>query len=263
MSKGKNSFSDIISAIEQVSKDNLIDVYVPSQSRYVKFTPLKVSHQKKIIETALESASLSPVYNTLMSSDIIDECCQETQVSLYAIDRDPVMIGLRAQSLGTSTTVQDDNGDDIPYDIKAHVNTFDKIPTPSEIFESKQIVDGEIKIDLQSPTRERDDEVNKRTLPGKKDPTSKEEIKTIIGDAITYEYIKYIQKISIGDAVVEFDPKKTKSLVPVVESLPMSISKKLITEINKIKDFERKFTQITEQDRVLTIVTDARFYHSE
>ena len=43
----------------------------------------------------------------------------------------------------------------------------------------------------------------------------------------------------------------------------MSVSKKLILEINKIKDFERKFTQIIDQDKVLTVVTDARFYHSE
>lgn len=263
MSTRKNQLSNIISAIEQANKSNLLDIYVPTQGRYIKFSPLKVSHQKKIIETALESASLSPTYNTLMGSEIINECCQETNVSIYAIDRDPILIGLRALSLGTKTTVQDENGDDIKFNIHDHVNSFSSNKADPEILTVKHITDGQIEIDMCAPSLERDDIVNKQMIPNKKDPKTKDEVKTIIGDAITYEYVKYIQRVTIGDAQIVFDPQRTKGLIQVVESLPMSLSNKIIREINKIKDFERKFTQINDQDRVLTIVTDARFYHSE
>lgn len=263
MSKGKTSVSDILSAIEQVGKENLLDVYVPSQARYVKFSPLKVNHQKRIIQAALESASLGPTHNTLLGSEIIDECCREAHVSLYAIDRDPILIGLRAQSLGTDTTVQNESGDDIKYDIGNHVKTFDQITPPAGLFELKHVIDGTITLEIQSPTLKRDDDVNRHSLPEKQTPANKEDIKNLIGEAITYEYIKYIKKIKIGDVSIEFDSTSTKKFITVVESLPMSVSKKLIQEINKIKDFERKFTQIIDQDKVLTIVTDARFYHSE
>ena len=263
MSKGKTNVSDILSAIEQVSKENLLDVYVPSLARHVKFSPLRVNHQKKIIQAALESASLGPTYNTLLGSEIIDECCTEPRVSLYAIDRDPILIGLRAQSLGTDTTVQNESGDDIKYDIGNHVKAFDQIKPPPGLFETKHVVDGVITLVIQSPTLKRDDDVNKHTIPDKQTPSNKDDIKNLIGEAITYEYIKYIKEIKIGEVSIEFDSASTKKFISVVESLPMSVSKKLILEINKIKDFERKFTQIIDQDKVLTVVTDARFYHSE
>lgn len=263
MSRSKNNFSDIIKAIEDVNSSNLLDVHVPSLARHVKFTPLKVSHQKKIIETALESTSLNPTHNTLMSSDIIHECCVEKDINWLAIDRDPVMIGLRSQSLGTQTTVQNPDGDDVAYDIKEHVQTFPSLKPTDGLFDEKHVSEGNIHVVVRAPSMQRDDEVNKHALPGKKSPSTTEDIKHIIGDAITYEYIKYIEQISIGDVVVQFDTRKTKELVGVVESLPMSISKKLVDQINIIKNFEREFTQIKTEQGVLSIITDARFYHSE
>lgn len=263
MSSPKNNFTDIISAIEQVNKDNLIDIYVPSIGTFAKFSPLTVQHQKKIIGSALESASLNLVYSSLVSSEIIKACCQDSTLNLLAIDRDPVMIGLRAKTLGYDVNVQDPDGEDIPFNIRGHVNSFETIKPDSSLFEEKLIVDSGINVKISPPSMKRDDTVNRVVIPEQERAKSKDNIKEMISSAVTYEYIKYIRSIQVGDTVLDFIPNVSKKLITVVESLPMSLSHKIIEVINKIKAFERKFTQISEEDRVLTIVTDARFYHSE
>jgi len=264
MSSKKNDYSDIISAIERVNKENLLDIYVPSIGKPVKFTPLTVHHQKKIIETALESVSLNPAHNSLLSSEIIADCCQDTTVSLFAIDRDPIMIGLRAQTLGTTATIQNTAGEDVKHDIKSHVDNFKNIKCPPGLLNEHEFTESGITISIQAPTTTRDDTINRNIIPtDRKDPGSKDDIKNIIGSAITYEYVKYIKYIKIDNTVVGFLDGDVKQLVSVVESLPMSISKRLIAEINKVKQFEYKFTQINSESGTLSIVTDARFYHSE
>lgn len=263
MSSTKNNFTDIISAIEQVNKDNLIDVYVPSIGTFAKFTPLTVQHQKKIIGSALESASFNLVYSSLTSSEIIKACCQDSTLNLLAIDRDPIMIGLRTKTLGYDVNVQDPDGDDVSINIREHVESFDSIKPYPALFEEKTIVDSGITVKISPPSMKRDDTVNRVVIPEQEQAKNKEDIKEMISSAVTYEYIKYIRSIQVGDTVLDFIPNVSKKLIAVVESLPMSLSRKIVDQINKVKAFERKFTQISEEDRVLSIVTDARFYHSE
>jgi len=263
MSSTKNNFTDIISAIEQVNKDNLIDVYVPSIGTFAKFSPLTVQHQKKIIGSALESASLNLVYSSLVSSEVIKTCCQDPTLNLLAIDRDPVMIGLRTKTLGYDVNVQDPEGEDIPFNIREHVDSFETIKPDSSLFEEKSITDNGITVKISPPNMKRDDTVNRVVIPEQERAKNKDDIKEMISSAVTYEYIKYIRSIQVGDTMLDFIPNVSKKLITVVESLPMSLSRKIVDEINKTKAFERKFTQISDEDRVLTIVTDARFYHSE
>jgi len=263
MSSTKNNFTDINSAIEQVNKDNLIDVYVPSIGTFAKFSPLTVQHQKKIIGSALESASLNLVYSSLVSSEVIKTCCQDPTLNLLAIDRDPVMIGLRTKTLGYDVNVQDPEGEDIPFNIREHVDSFETIKPDSSLFEEKSITDNGITVKISPPNMKRDDTVNRVVIPEQERAKNKDDIKEMISSAVTYEYIKYIRSIQVGDTMLDFIPNVSKKLITVVESLPMSLSRKIVDEINKTKAFERKFTQISDEDRVLTIVTDARFYHSE
>ena len=158
MSSTKNNFTDIISAIEQVNKDNLVDVYVPSIGTFAKFSPLTVQHQKKIIGSALESASLNLVYSSLVSSEIIKTCCQDSALNLLAIDRDPVMIGLRTKTLGYDVNVQDPEGEDIPFNIREHVDSFETIKPDRSLFEEKSITDNGITVKISPPSMKRDDQ---------------------------------------------------------------------------------------------------------
>lgn len=264
MSKKKTKFNDVISAINELTDSQQIDIYVPSLGRNVKFKPLTVYHQKKIIESAIDTSAYNTASGLLLSSQIIKECCTEKDIKLYAIDRDPVLISLRAKTLGYDVPVQDPNGDVKVFNIEEHVSSFNNIQPEPDMFTNKQHEQDGIQFVTRVPTLKQDDIVSNKVLPGvKRNSEDTGRLKEIISDAISHEYIKYIHSISINGNTIEFNCEDVLDLVHVVGALPMTVSKKLVDEINKIKGFERKFTQINTDTEILTLVTDARFYHSE
>lgn len=260
----KTNFSEIVSAIQKINRDSKIDVYVPSIGETRKFSPLTVNHQKRIIECALDSVRMNVSNHALVANEILNECCVDTTVSMYAIDRDPVLISLRAQTIGCKATVQNSDGDDIKYDIKNHVDNFSNIKPPVGLFDQQAIRDSGITVKVQAPTLADDYIINKKLAPKiSTDLQHRENIKNIIGDAIIHEYVKYIKSIQVEDHIIVFDPKNALEFIPIVEELPMTVSKQLLDIINKIKQYEYKFTQIVTENETLTIATDARFFHSE
>lgn len=259
-----NKYNDLIQAINETGTSNVVDVYVPSCAKLVKFSPLTIEHQKRIISTSLDATVLNTTNHAILMSEICMECCKEP-ITLYAIDREPIAIGLRCKSIGYDAPVQTVSGDTIKHDIQDHVKSYETIQKPDDLLNTKEISVDQTRIKLKPPTMQDDITVNRCLVPqmSKDDLSDSSTIKNIVGSAIMYEYVKFIKSIEIGDVHVEFDFQHADQLVRVVESLPLSISKKLLDSINQVKTYQDKFIQIKHQESTLTIATDARFYNSE
>ena len=264
MSNSSN-YDQIIQAINDTNNNHDVDVYVPSVSRYVKFKPMTISHQKKIISTALDNTLISNANHSILASDIINECCRESDIVLYALDKNPILVGLRCETLGYDINAQNDDGESVKTNIETHVQSFSSIEIPSDLTTTQEIVHDNIKIKIKPPTLEDDTRVGTQVYNSIKSNNfdNVDDIRNTIGDAIVYEYVKFIQSVEIGDIHVSFDHDHAIELTRVVESLPIAVSSQILSIINKIKRVENKFLQLNTSEEQLTIVTDARFYNSE
>ena len=259
-----SKYSDLIQAINETNVDSEVDIYVPSCGKFIKFTPLTIEHQKKIISTSLDATVLNTTNHAVLMSEICTDCCKEP-ITLYSLDRDAIAIALRCESIGYDVSVQNVSGGVVKHNIKEHVSSYKSIQKPENLLSTQTITVDKTCIKIKPPTLKNDTQVNECLIPhvSKDDLSDSKVIKNIVGSAIMYEYVKYIKSIEIGDVHVKFDYTHADQLVRVVESLPLSVSKKLLAEINKIKQYQDKFTNISHQNSTLTIVTDARFYNSE
>lgn len=263
MSK-KNNYQDIIAALDQANESNTIDIFVPSKQETVKFKPLTVNHQKKIIETAIDAADFNISAQSLLSSEIINDCCVGSTDDFYVTDRDAILIGLRVQTLGYDVPTQTDQGEQVKVNIKQHVNNFTTTPPPSGLFDTQTIECDGVSLEVRVPRLVEDDEVNKKILPRlSKTLKDDEDLKSVVGESLLYEFIKYIVTLRVGNQTIEFDNSQATQLIKVLEALPMSVSNLIVKEMEKVKQYEHNFTRIKQDNQTLTIVTDARFYHSE
>lgn len=260
-----NKYDQIIQAINDTTNQQHVDVYVPSVSRHVKFKPMTISHQKKIISTALDNTLMSNINHSILTTSIIEDCCLEPDVQLYAFDRNTVLVGLRCETLGYTVSTQDEDGEIVKQDIQEHVKSYVDTQTPADVANIQDITYNNIKIKIKPPTIQEDAQVSKQVYDKIKqnDFQDAETIRNTIGDAVLYEYVKYIKSVEIQGSIIPFEYEHVFELLRVVESLPITISGEILKVINNIKKIEDKFLQLTTQEKQLTIVTDARFYNTE
>lgn len=265
MSENKDTYKQLLAALEQSNINNTVDVFVPSVGREVKFTPLTIKHQKQIIATSLDNAVASITNHVILTGKILIDSCCEPDVQLYSMDRDPVLIGLRVKSLGYDANLQDEDGEKIKHNIETHVKSFSATPVESDLISLKTVEHAGITIRVKPPTMQDDIDVSTRMIHklDSVDLSKKNNIKNTVSDALVYEYIKYIKRIEIGEMSIPFDYQYISKLIQVVESLPITISTQVLQLINKVKSLEEKFTKIDTSTGQLTIATDARFYDTE
>jgi hypothetical protein len=257
----KSQYADLLAELNTINKQNKLAIYVPSQQKYIDFTPLTVHHQKKIITTAISDTLNVSTFHLLINS-IINECCTEKQ-KLYLIDRDAIMIGLRGYMLGYKTTGKNSAGKDVDLDFEDHCNNFKNIKLPSELLSTTTVEYDGIAIEIESPTLDIDTAVSKKVSPVINKMMKDDNINDTIGESIIYELTKYIKSISISGTTMRFKHSEVIKLAKVIESLPLKISKMIMNEIENTSGHIGKFTTIESESGNITIPVDARFFNGE
>jgi len=264
MATKKNDYSSIIDAINKTNNSSFVDIYVPSIDKNVKFKPLTVQHQKKIITAALEATAVNATHYAILTSNLIKESCVEPDITFSSIDRLPVLVGLRVNTLGYDVPTLNSSGDKVFHNIKSLYNNFQSFKITKSMLEPKTIKANNITVTIQSPTLDVDIEVNNKALPVvSKHAKDSDTFKNIVGEAVVYEYVKYIKSLKIENQHVEFNHKHATKLTHIVEALPMAVVSDIVQEINKIKDYTDRFTTLKHGDNVFNIITDARFFSSD
>ena len=263
----KPTYHELLSDLKKFNQEKHFDVFVPSLGKNVKFKPLTVKQQKEIIKSGIDQRVQNLAFVSVLNRIIVDNMV-DRNVPLSTIDKGPIMIALRANSLsGDLKLVIDD--EDVHIDIKSHVKTFSKhkFPNAQKTF---TVSKGPIDLEGGIPTIEEDININKTFVKtfGNTKGDEQDIIITTIGEIFVYELVKYINRVKFvvdGQEQTEVDFKllSPKQMVELFESLPMSVSQLLIDKVNEFKSFDENFTNVSTPDGDVTIPIDVTLFASE
>ena len=263
----KPTYHDLLSDLKKFNQEKNFDVYVPSIGKNVKFKPLTVKQQKELIKSGIDQRVQNLSFVTLLNNIITDNLV-DNGATISTIDKSPIMIALRANSLPgeLKLTVNDE---DVLIDIHTHVKSFSKHKFP-EKKKTFTVSKGPIEVDGSIPTIDEDTVINKtfkKTFGGQKGD-EQDIVITTIGEIFVYELVKYISKIRFAvegqdQTEVDFKTLPPKQMVELFETLPMSISQLLINKVNEFKEFDSNFLTVMGPEGEVTIPVDVTLFASE
>jgi hypothetical protein len=236
-SKKKSDFKQILAGVSELSKQQIIDVFIPSINDTISFKPLTVKQQKLIlssgVDTEIENLSFSNAMN-----DIIIENCLSSANKIKTIDKPLILLQLRRKAVGNTLTIT--SGEDIyKIDIDEHVKNITEQATDATKTKFKLNVEG-VEIQGEIPDLKTDTNYNKQfTKKIKSANKNKLNLTDVVGDIYIHEMVKYVKSISIGDNILEVDDNVTiGQVISVFESLPMKISNEIAENIKKLRKIE-------------------------
>jgi hypothetical protein len=222
--------SDFISKLSAVNNNVAVDV--PSVGEVVEIKPLSLKHQKDIISCVGDGVagiiSFTRLINTIITQN-------EGLKNVTQHDKLAIITALRVSALGSNYKAKDEVIDisNLPKKIANY-----KFKTPSaDSFSFEGIV-----VDVEVPSLEWETEVTKKLEDEVKrngDNNSKN-----IGSIYTYELIKHIKSVTLGQTKVKFNELKMRECVSIIEAIPLALNKKIIDFIEKRR---------VEENELLTI----------
>lgn len=236
-SKKKSDFKQILAGVTELSKQQIIDVFVPSINDNISFKPLTVKQQKLIlssgVDTEIENLSFSNAMN-----EIIVENCLSSSNKIKTIDKPLILLQLRRKAVGNTLTVTSEE-EVYKIDIDEHVKSVAEQVTnkPNTTFSIN--VEG-VEIQGETPDLKTDTKYNKQfTKKIKSAGKNKLNLTDVVGDIYIHEMVKYVKSISIGENTLEVDDNVTiGQVISVFESLPMKISNEIADNIKKLRRLE-------------------------
>lgn len=224
--------SDFISKLNAVN--NNVKVAIPSAGSVVEIKPLSLKHQKDIISCVGDGVAGLISFTRLINSIITQN---ESVKNATQHDKLAIITALRVSALGSNYKAKDGVIDisQLPKKISSY-----KFKTPdSDTFNFEGIV-----VDVEVPSLEWETEVTKKLEDEVKrngDNNSKN-----IGSIYTYELIKHIKCVTLGQTKVNFSDLKMRECVSVIEAIPLALNKKVIDFIEKRRAEESELLTINE-----------------
>ena len=227
------------------SLKNDFKVYVPSLKKEVVAKPITLKQQKDIISTSINGVlgalQFAETINNVILSNVEGD-------DFFAFDRIPIILGLRAHSLGDK--VKADNGEIVslsPCLLKA------KTPTKFKLTSKVSIDD--IKIDLRMPTLTEENKIIKKCILDI-DKLKDENLSEAMGLIYIFELIKHIDSVTIDDQTVVFNDLKVVDRLKIVEELPLELYEKITIFLQKFSEFDKSLLSVEES----TITLDTTLF---
>ena len=240
------SMPTLVNKLKEINSNNLVDVFVPSLNKKVKFTPLSVKQQKDIIKTGLEGTTAVIMLNNIFNDIMVKNSTEKKTLNI--IDRSAVILALRVDAFGSKYT-----SDGNTYDLGKILKKQLEIPAETKIkYTYKDIIN----ITLDIPTIDQDTSINTYLL----DMFKKNEdtpISDAIGSIYIYEILKYFSEITVDDTEINFSTLNSISTkISVLENLPAGILTDLIKFVQSYRDIETNYLTLDE----FTLPLDARIF---
>ena len=251
----------LLDELEKLNQTSSVSVHIPTIDAVVDFKEITIKQQKNIITSAIDAILTNTVFNNTVNDIVKQNILSDIDINkITTIDRLPIIISLRNQSLGPIVTVKTDNND-YKINITDHVNKFNTFNT-NKLKTCATLQDRSISVNVSVPTLKTDSRVNTsaKTIieqsPGGKYVNS-------IGQLFVFEIVKYIDSIQANDIKIDFRTTPIPQCIAIVEKLPMSISKKILNFIQKIKQFEEKYLKVSHDNTTTLLSIDATFFNNE
>lgn len=242
--------TNILTKLKDISDTNLVDIYVASQARIVKFRQLSIKQQKDLFKTGLDGVAAGITLSEEITNIIFNNSMEDIDFSVF--DKLPIILKLRANALGTNCVLNNDNNQKvINFDCLLNKN----IELPDE--DKKHIVfESEIELNISYPTLSKDSKINRSHI----DKARKQEgISDAIGNLYIYEIAKYIDSITIGNENINCNLLAVKELINIIENLPAKLNEEVLNFMSKLRKTEEEFLTVSNN----VIIIDSRFFTKE
>ena len=247
-----------------------IAVSVPSLNKQIHFKPLNIKQQKEIIKSSFDKNIPGISFNTTINN-IISNNADSNNEEFLVVDRPLIALHLRKNIFGSKIkhTVENIDEENKSSESSIQLDIESILVNEPYVFDEnlKSIILNieELEIQLNVPTLKTDNKVNKeaqKTLSHLLDQPNG--IKDMISELFVYELVKFINYVEVKNVTKAiFNDLSVAQQIQILESLPASINKQIMNYVEKIREFERKFTTFVKDDKEYNILIDAAFFNSE
>lgn len=230
------STSDLLSKLNKINEANTVLAYIPSINKKSAFRAVNVKQQKDLIGTASPNATAGVVLNQSLNKIVLENSVDK-EICFSIIDRYPVILALRGL-INDKIQAGDNNFIDIQNHLKEKENNKIDVDMTAQVIEPA----AGVSISLAIPSIKKDSEINEALIKIIK--SSKDEnFGEIISNLFIYEIIKFIENISVGDDVYNFNDFTINERIKLVESLPVSINSKIMQYMEEVRGVENMFIE--------------------
>ena len=222
-----SEISNILKELQSVEDDSVIDVFVPSVNRLVKFKPLSVKQHHEILKCGIDGVLGSIKLSTIFNKIIVDNSLEPVDFTVY--DTEWILLKLRMANVGENIT------------IKEQTYNLNDLVRSKKIFDyTDEITYTDIIVQLAVPNIRRDIEISEACYKDfSKGNLEDRLVSETISSMLSYEVIKFIKTVTVNDLTVNFDSITTADKRKILENLPLSINNMITNFITKYRDHEQ------------------------
>lgn len=244
MEENVKSFLDKIQGL----KDTKNKVYVLSTGKQIESSILTFKQQKDLISTIADGSIGALKFQKIINDIVI---ANTGLGDLKVTDKLPIIIKLRIDSIGKFYKF-----DDSKVDLEEVLEKFKDLK-----FLTSDTIKGAVEVEIEIPTLAQENKVIQATIDiVKKD--SESELGKSIGNIYTFEIVKYIKSVKFEDEVLNFQEVPIKDRFKIVDNLPVTINKDIISFIQKIKSDENDVLTVLVDEVEKIIDVDVTFFDS-
>jgi len=244
-----STVKSFVTNLQELNDANTLSIKVPSTGKNASFKHASVSQQKELLRSVFDG-----VDGVIKRANILNKLITDNSIAdidFLIIDKNPILIELRKQSVGPDITI-----DDVKYDLN-DLPTFKK----SDVKLKSTVSYDDITVKLKVPTLSIDIEVNtKLGAELAKVTDQQEKVKQSVDLVVAYETSKYIDSIKVGDVGITFDEISSYERKEIVNNLPLKLSNKILNYIGGIKEVTDKSLTFDEE---VMVEIDASFLSTD
>ncbi len=243
--------NDLLKQLDNINQQALIDVFIPTLKRTVKFKNLTLKQQKNLLKSAIDESLTKLSFNANIYNIIKENSTESIDINtLTTIDR--VVIALTLRSTGIDKSYNNGERDINLEEVIANAPSIE-LTNLEHTFTSDNIT-----ISLVSPQLKTDFELSNYSLNKLKQQGA--DLKSVIGELFIYELLKFIKSVTIknGEEVTEviFSTIRIEDRIAIAEKFSSNITNIILDFIKAYRILENKFCKIGDT----TIDIDGSFF---
>lgn len=244
-----SDIKQFIQQLETITDGEVVDIFIPSLKRKGKFRALTVKQHKDIIKTVMEGFDGS-IKTPITFNNILKENSLDKSLELKLYDRNHILVELRKATIGETVKIGDNT-----YNLK-------DLPKFNFEFDGDPMINYKnIAVELEVPGLEKDTQITEKSMfEFGKISSEEKKVKDSVNILLTFEIIKFVKQVKIGEMVLSFDKLSLHEKKSIVDALPLKLNNSIIDYISKYKEYEQTLFTFGDGTR-LTI--DASFLTSE
>lgn len=218
-----NNFDNVLSQLNQIKQSTFVECWVPSLDKIEKFKPMSVAQQQDVIKIIASKNKAGTIKALNAINNMIEENAKELQCELNVVDRDAILLQMKANDASASKQELD-----AITQVINNVKSNKKLIKPTNC-----ITKYGIEVLMAIPLLRKDSLVNDKFA-------TKLDTKEV-ADALTSFYnmqiIKFVDKIIIGGEIVVFnDVNSTEQYAAIIENLPTDINNAVLLYASEMQN---------------------------